>query len=490
MSIEQFPTRENPPYPQADSAQSGRWRKRGLLTTGIVALLIFAGSWITAAMSPDEEGPRLTHTVTRGDLLVTVVEQGTLESSENVEIKCKVRGRNAVLWVIKSGTMVEPGDELIRLDTLSIEEQIDERTKYAHWSQSAADGSKARVASTELAVPEYEQGRFVSQLLNQEKNLAVAKSRLTAEKNMLAHAKVMAESGYISELEVEERDFAVKQAELAVQLQQTEIDVLKRFTKEEQLQNLKSNFEVTKATHKANVERAMADASRRDRALAEVQHCVIKADRAGMVIHPSAARWSNAPEVAEGAMVYQDQVLLLMPDLNNMLVKVGVHEAIVDRVKEGQVAHVTIPDATLQGTVSSVSSVTRPAGWWTGNEVRYDTLVDLPPEKGLRPGMSAQVELIIAEYEDVLQIPVAAIVESDKKHYCWIKKSTGIERRTLTLGDSNEVFTIVEQGLDEGDEVVLNPLAFAEAQKLASKKKDDKEIIETVPTTEEAETDS
>ena len=56
---------------------------------------------------------------------MTVTEQGLLESAENTEIKCKVRGWNTVIWVIESGTVVEPGDELVRLDTLFIEEQID-----------------------------------------------------------------------------------------------------------------------------------------------------------------------------------------------------------------------------------------------------------------------------------------------------------------------------------------------------------------------------
>ena len=50
-----------------------------------------------------------THTITRGDLLVTVTEQGTLESSNNLEIKCKVRGDNTIIWVIESGTEVQAG---------------------------------------------------------------------------------------------------------------------------------------------------------------------------------------------------------------------------------------------------------------------------------------------------------------------------------------------------------------------------------------------
>ncbi len=89
---------------------------------------------VAPAFFSRETGAGLTYTVTRNDLRVTVVEQGILESAENTEIKCKVRGLNTVIWVIDSGTMVQPGDELIRLDSRFIQEQIDERTKYAHWS--------------------------------------------------------------------------------------------------------------------------------------------------------------------------------------------------------------------------------------------------------------------------------------------------------------------------------------------------------------------
>jgi multidrug resistance efflux pump len=459
--------------PSNDPWQSSRggWWKRGLLALVLVTCLASAAALIATTMSPQDTGPKLTHTIARGDLVVTVTEQGILESSENTEIKCKVRGYNAVLWIIESGTIVEPGDELVRLDSLFIQEQIDERTKYAHWSQSAADHSAANMASATLAVPEYEQGRYVAELMKLEKDLVIAEAKLRSANDMLSHAALMVQSEYISELEVEEKEFAVRQAELEVELGRTELDVLKRFTQKEQLQTLKGDLKAIMATHEANAERATADASRRDRALEEVQHCTIKADRSGLVIHPNAAKWESAP-IAEGTNVHKDQVLLLMPDLSKMQVKLGIHESVIDRVKEGLSANVTLPDKTLKGTVSSVASVTKPAGWWTGNEVKYDTLIELPSENGLRPGMSAEVEVIIARYEDVLMIPVAATVEGEDSHYCWVRTPQGDQRRSLVLGDSNDVFTIVEKGLQEGDEVILNPLAFGDVQLTTTKPTD------------------
>jgi RND family efflux transporter MFP subunit len=281
---------------------------------------------------------------------------------------------------------------------------------------------------------------------------------------------MMSESGYVSDLEVEEKEFAVKQAELDVELVKTHIEVLKRFTKKEELATLQGNLDAAKAKHEADRERAYADEQRLKRAEEELTYCVVKADRSGMVIYPSARAWEDAPEIEEGATVHKDQVLLLMPDLSKMQVKVGIHESIIDRITPGLAATVTLPERTLQAKVSDVSAVTRPAGWWTGNVVKYDTIIELPPVEGLKPGMSAEVEVIMARHEDVLMIPAAAVVETNRGYACWVETAGGTQRRTLQLGDSSDMFIVVQAGLQEGEQVVLNPLAFIEEAQIEAEK--------------------
>ena len=457
-----------PSLPPADRTRSRQPASsgKGLLFVLLALLLLFvAGASLVAVTVLMNSGPvtHLTHRVTRGDLLVTVTEQGTLESSDNIEIKCKVRGQNTVTFVVESGTTVEPGDELVRLDTLFIEEQINERSKYAHWSRSGAEMWKANAARARLAVSEYQEGRFISQVMGLEKDLAISESRLLTAKNMLRHARMMADRGYISDLEVEEREFNVTQATLGLEVQHTLLDVLKRFTKAEQIETLRGNLRSADAEYAGAAERAEADASRRDRALEELKYCIVTAPRGGMVIHPSAARWKNAPEIEEGGTVHKDQILLLMPDLSRMQVKVGIHESLIDRINVGLSAKVTLPDRTLHATVTSVAEVTRPAGWWTGNVVKYDTIIRMPDaEVGLKPGMSAEVEVILAEHRDVLTVPVAAVVDTENGQFCWIQTAEGITRTTVTLGDSNDMFIVVTSGLKLGDEVILNPTAFIE----------------------------
>ena len=482
-------TPRQPPAPQAQqrsdrrNAAAGRWRKRVLLALGLVAVGASAATLIPGVGSSREPGPKLTHTMTRGDLMVTVTEQGILESSVNTEIKCRVRGAEIpIIWVVASGTEVKPGDELIRLETLVFEDRVTEVTKWAHMTRSAAERSKADVARAELAISEYLEGRYRSELMTLEKDLAVAESNLRTAHNMLDHAEMMAGRGYIGELEVEENTFAVTQARLQVGVKKTEIEVLQNFTKAMELETLKGNLNASKARHEADKERAKSLAAQLELCLADLEYCAVKAERSGLVIYPSAEPWKYAPEIEEGATVYMGQTLLLMPDLSQMQVKVGIRESIVDRIKPGLAARITLPDRTLDGEVSSVASVTGPAGWWTGNLARYDTIIKLPSVPGLKPGMSAEAEVILARHENVLLIPVAAVVETAQGAFCWVKTTDGAKRRSLRLGDTNNVFTVVEAGLEEGEEVVLHPFAFKEAQTLAAEPLDEAMPQETEST--------
>ena len=412
-----------------------------------------------------------THTISRSDLLVSVTEQGTLESSNNTEIKCKVRGSSTITFVIESGTEVQAGDVLVKLETLAIEEEISERTKFYHLAESTVARSAADVERAKLAISEYEEGRFISELSSLQKDLAIAESNLLNAKNRLKHSRMMSRSEYASELDVEEKEFSTKQAEMTVSLLNTRIEVLKSFTKQEELARLRGALKAAEATHQANVETALADKKRLERAQEELAFCTIVADRAGLVIYPKSEDWENAPKIEEGGTVNKDQTLLLMPDLTQMQVKVGIHESVIDRVATEMDAIITLNRESLSGKVSSVASVAKPAGWWTGNVVKYDTLVSLPHgQNGLRPGMSAEIEIVLARHLDVLTIPTNACIETQNGFACWIKGKSGVERRAPALGDSSNMFIVVHDGVQEGEQAVLDPLAnVPEAQIEAAK---------------------
>jgi len=443
-------------------SRGGRWWKLGLLAIGVVAVVGSGAALIPGAISSRETGPKLTHTITRGDLVVSVTEQGTLESSNNTEIKCKVRGWSLVTWVIEGGTEVEAGDELVRLDTKRIEDAVSLHTTDAYTAEATLAQSEADVARAEVAIDAYLEGTYRSQSKSLQRRLAIAERNLRTARKMLDQSEKLFNLGYVTELEVQGNEFTVERAQKELDVVKTEIYVLEEYTKNMELVRLNGDLTAAKSKREADKAGLELDAGRRDLAKKELEQCVIKAPRSGLVIYPSTAEWKDTPDIAKGVNVRKDQTLLLMPDLSTMQVKVGIHESIIGRIKPGMTARITLPDKKLEGEVSSVASVARPAGWWTGNVVKYDTIIKLPSVEGLKPGMSAEVEVLIDRHEDVLTIPVAAVLETAEGDFCWVKTAEGAERRSLVLGDTDDSFLIVEAGVKEGDEVVLNPLAFIE----------------------------
>lgn len=432
----------------------------------LIGLIVIAACAVAVAFLPQstsDDDPMLTHKITTNDLIVSVTEQGTLESSNNTEIKCQVRGFSTVTYVVPTGTVVKEGQELVRLDTKIIEEQHSLTKTNTFIAQATLAESKANVEKARISIDAYDKGRFRSQLQTLEKDLAAHKRNLRTARKMRDRSETLFRQGYVTQLEVESNAFTVTQAELELKVKETEIHALKEFTRKMEMETLKGNLTASESKLTADEAGLAMEVKRRDRAEQELEDCVIRAKKNGLVIYPSAASWKSTPDITEGASVRKDQVLLLMPDLTKMQVKVGIHESVVERVRPGLRAIVTLPDRTLEAKVTKVASVTRPAGWWTGNVVKYDTVIELPENEGLKPGMSAEVEVILAVHKDVLNIPVAAVVETEEGDFCWVRTPDGPIRRVLQLGDSNDVFVEVQAGLNEGEDVVLNPTSLIEA---------------------------
>ena len=151
-----------------------------------------------------------------------------------------------------------------------------------------------------------------------------------------------------------------------------------------------------------------------------------------------------------------------MPVLDTMQVQIGVHEAVVDTVRPGLQATITLPDDVVEAKVTDVANIARPLGSWSSNVVKYETVIELPTTPGLKPGMSAGVEILIATHKDALSVPVSAVVDTSTGPFCWISTPNGPKKQQVILGDSNDIFVVVVQGVKEGDKVFLHPLTDVE----------------------------
>lgn len=438
-----------------------------------IACLLTIGTATVGALAPrlfsgDKAIKHLTHLISRGDLAVTVTENGAVESSNNKEIKCLVKGGSTVLWVIETGTLVQPGDELVRLDQSQIEDKILQQKIVYENALASKIAAESDVAVAETSITEYLEGTFQEEKSGVEKEIFEAEQSVRKAELSLDSALRLTAKGVVKDLQLEGERFALESARKDLELKKTRLVSLEKYNKVKSLQELESKLRAAKAKLASFEASLELERTRLDREKEQLSNCIIRADTAGMVIFPSMAAWKDTPDITEGAVVREQQTLLMIPDISKMQVKVGIHESKVDRLRVGMNARVQLQDLTLEGEVSEIAEVTRPAGWWTGNLVKYDTKIKLEPHPGLKPGMSAIVDIVLADHKDVLPIPVAAVVEGSSGTFCWVKTENEVQKRPLRLGDTNDQFTVVLDGLQEGDEVHLNPLAFIEeAQRIA-----------------------
>jgi HlyD family secretion protein len=156
-------------------------------------------------------------------------------------------------------------------------------------------------------------------------------------------------------------------------------------------------------------------------------------------------------------------------DLTKMQIDTSVAEADIGNVKVGQDVEFTVdayPDITFKGKVWQV----RNAPISVQNVVTYDVVIKVNnPELKLKPGMTANVSIIIAIKKDVLRIPNAAlrfrpsekgkISAQQKGSAVWILGQGKPKRIPITVGISDGSYTeLVSDRLTEGQELIVESL--------------------------------
>ena len=257
-----------------------------LLAICVVAVSVPAIALIGDGNSLSEIGPGKTHAITRGDLIVTETVEGTLESSKNTEIKCNIRGgyggrggASTVTWVIPSGTVVQAGDELVRLDTKILEETVSLGKTDVHIATAALARAEVDLSTAKVAIDGYLEGSYRAQMKSLERRLVTGKANLRSAEKMLAHSRLLFKRGYVTDLELKGNAFTVTQAELELKVTETQMDVLRRLTRAMQLETLNGQLNATKERLEGRKAGLVLEERRRDLAMEELEDCVIKAEK-------------------------------------------------------------------------------------------------------------------------------------------------------------------------------------------------------------------
>ena len=472
---------EQEPQPDASSGSGKRWLilAGAIAVVGVIVLLAF----VMASGGESETARMLTHTVRASDLVVTVTEDGSLESASNIDIKCQVAGGTSILWIVQDGKEVKAGEKIVELDASALEDQINSQRIAYEKARSAMIQAEKDYAVAKIAVQEYLEGIYLKELQDAEALITIALENQRSAENALEHSQRMFRKGYISSLELEGQQFAVERAKLELDSARTAKKVLEQFSKVKMLQELESVRDTAEARMQSEKAAFELEEARLRRLESQLKNCVILAPQDGMVVfaNESGGRFGQSNvTVEEGAAVREQQTILRLPDLAQMQVKVAVHESKVERLAPGMRARIRIQDRELQGTVVSIANQPEPTSFFSANVKEYATIVRIDGQPdNLKPGMTAEVEILVAHLKDQVTVPVAAVVERRDGFFSWVKDGEKLERRELMLGMSNDQFVAVKDGVAVGDQVVLNPRAII-AEARADEADDDEGSEESV----------
>ena len=249
--------------PVADTAPVTKPRGWRVPWRSIVALAVLGGGvagapWVLAQIGKGSNTNPLAalpaHTVEHGDLTISVTEDGSMVSDENVDVVCGVAGGATIIWLIDDGARVTEGTELVRLDSSKLSEDVSAQKIAYEKARAANIQAEKDFAAAKIAVEEYTEGTYKKELRKAESDVTAAKERLQSTRNQLEHGERMFRKGYITPQQLDAQKSAVERADLDLGTADIALDVLERFAKPKMITELTSKRDAMEA--KRDSERA------------------------------------------------------------------------------------------------------------------------------------------------------------------------------------------------------------------------------------------
>jgi len=396
----------------------------------VAAALLTCASLCGLACGPAAADARFT-TVERGVLVVDVDVSGTLRAVDSVPISPPaIPG----VWTYKiammapEGEPVEQGQPVLAFDTSELERRLEGK-------QNERDS----------AAEQLEMKRSAAKVAEQDAKLALAEAEAARHK---AELKAEAPPDLTAVVELEK-------ARLDLELATAKVAYLRR------------KGESRRKSEQAELERWR---SQRDRAegrvtemTAAVAQLAVLAPRAGTVIYETS--WQGEKKKV-GDAAWRGEQVLQVASLAQMEAQGEVDEVDASRVVVGQPVSLRLDaqaDVELRGSIREISrTVQRQSPDNPLKVVRLEIALEAREGARLRPGMRFRGNVETARVEDVLLVPLEAIVTTPEGPVAHRRTAGGgIEPVRVTLGRRNTEHVEVTDGLAEGDELEATPQAVA-----------------------------
>lgn len=436
-----------------------------------------------------------TYTVQRRTIEDRVVERGTVESQKTVYGKCEIPGRSKITFIVAEGTVVKKGERVAEFETTEIDKDIkkkeveineangklDEAVQLLSIKEDENDtniaAAKLAFAIAKIDLLKYEKGDFESEMADINRAIKEAEAELERVRDEKNNIQILVKKGYRTPQQLLEYQLREQNFEFQVERDKQKRKVLVTYDRQKKLIEFRGKVEETELklsranktakAETAKAEAAMANAKNgvkiHEEQLQELQKlrgkCTLVAEQDGTVAYAN-ERWYGASErIREGTEMYSGRNVYYLPDMTRMQVKANVHESVVDKIRVGQKVSIRLDAFSDRKLTGSVSKVAGMAASSYSSVQNYETIIvidELPDELAIKPGMTAEVDIRVGVYKDVISVPIGAVTEHFERSYVYTVDDGQIQRRTVKTGRSTHSFVEIEDGLEEGEMVALD----------------------------------
>ncbi|QPC81305.1 efflux RND transporter periplasmic adaptor subunit [Phototrophicus methaneseepsis] len=439
-------------------------RRTLILLVLLVLILPAAVVWgypsLSAANSPELQ----TYVVSESEIATGIAAYGTIEAEEIVNLSFQTSGQ-VVEVLVEDGDWVQAGDALIRVDS---------RTQYATYEQANLNYELAVRQLEDLQTPDDDAISIA------EANLRAAQSAYADVNNAITDEDIAA-----AQLQYDQAQEALTAAQEARQYANPNVQSDETITlMDAQIGEASFNAEIARlrveelqTANQGELGAAWANVLQAQAALEQAQSGVTEYQ-----IEQAENAVEQAQLTLDQAQVNYDRTMLTAPFdgfVADVTVEVGqrvsagvpivqlvdvdplhflgeVDENNVQDLTQGMNAQVeldALPGLQFAGTLSQIA----PQGRDQNGIVVYDVQIELTTEDGrLRPGMSADADLILNDKQDVLIVPVQFVYSDEAgQSYVDVLLADGkIEERAVTLGIRNTNTIEIISGLSAGETIV------------------------------------
>lgn len=428
--------------------------RRGLFI--FAAVLLFALlAWRTSAalrgrqvaQGPAGRGPAPTIVqvarVQRTTVQVLSTHVGEVTAGSSVDVVARV---SAVVSDVRvtEGQTVRRGQVLVRLDPKDLTFQATQ-ARAAHESQRVqVDAARASLQTQRARLAQVMAGPAAEQVRQAEEQVRQANASVAFSREQLRRQEELFAQGYVSREQVETARLETAVQEGRLRSAEEQLALLRREPRPEAVQIAQAQVQEAEVAYRQALARLEQTRVSLLQAQALLAESTVVAPVDGVVGHKFAER---------GQAVTSSTPLVRLIDVDPAVIVVAISERDLQRIQRGFPVTVrtdALPGEVLTGRIASISptlaTATRTA------EVR----VDVPNGAGrLRPGMFVTIEIMVARKENVIAVPVDAVLEREGGPAVFVIVEATAQARPVRVGISDGAIVEITSGLTEGEVIAI-----------------------------------